>query len=79
MTTPVAALSGHAFWTIALVIGLVAALIVVLVFQFAYLVLLASEARFARRIDRCDFAVADKNVEAAVDSGSGIDQAAAFE
>jgi serine/threonine protein kinase len=30
------------------------ALIVVLVFQFAYLVLLASEARFARRIDRCE-------------------------
>jgi serine/threonine protein kinase len=33
------------------------ALIVVLVFQFAYLVLLASEARFARRIDRCELLV----------------------
>jgi hypothetical protein len=33
------------------------ALIVVLVFQFAYLVLLASETRFARRIDRCELLV----------------------
>ena len=33
------------------------ALIVVLVFQFAYLVLLASEARFARRVDRCELLV----------------------
>jgi len=33
------------------------ALIVVLVFQFAYLVLLASEARYARRIDRCELLV----------------------
>ncbi len=33
------------------------ALIVVLVFQFAYLVLLASEARFARRLDRCELLV----------------------
>jgi serine/threonine protein kinase len=33
------------------------ALIVVLVFQFAYLVLLASEVRFARRIDRCELLV----------------------
>jgi serine/threonine protein kinase len=33
------------------------ALIVVLVFQFAYLVLLASEARFARRIDRCELLI----------------------
>ncbi len=33
------------------------ALIVVLVFQFAYLVLLASEARFARRIDRYELLV----------------------
>jgi serine/threonine protein kinase len=33
------------------------ALIVVLVFQFAYLMLLASEARFARRIDRCELLV----------------------
>jgi serine/threonine protein kinase len=33
------------------------ALIVVLVFQFFYLVLLASEARFARRIDRCELLV----------------------
>lgn len=33
------------------------ALIVVLVFQFAYLVLLASEARFARRIERCELLV----------------------
>jgi len=33
------------------------ALIVVLVFQFAYLVLLAGEARFARRIDRCELLV----------------------
>jgi hypothetical protein len=32
-------------------------LIVVLVFQFAYLVLLASEVRFARRIDRCELLV----------------------
>ncbi|HKY38104.1 MAG TPA: serine/threonine-protein kinase [Polyangiaceae bacterium] len=33
------------------------ALIVVLVFQFAYLVLLAGETRFARRIDRCELLV----------------------
>src|SRR5699024_3161210 len=33
------------------------ALIVVLVFPFAYLVFLASEARFARRIDRCELLV----------------------
>ena len=33
------------------------ALIVVLVFQFAYLVLLASEARFARRVDRSELLV----------------------
>jgi len=33
------------------------ALIVVLVFQFAYLVLLSSEVRFARRIDRCELLV----------------------
>lgn len=33
------------------------ALIVVLVFQFAYLVLLASEARFGRRVDRCELLV----------------------
>jgi serine/threonine protein kinase len=33
------------------------ALIVVLVFQFAYLILLASEARFARRIDRYELLV----------------------
>jgi serine/threonine protein kinase len=33
------------------------ALIVILVFQFAYLVLLASEARFGRRVDRCELLV----------------------
>ena len=33
------------------------ALIVILVFQFAYLVLFASEARFGRRVDRCELLV----------------------
>ncbi len=33
------------------------ALMVILVFQFAYLVLLASEARFGRRVDRCELLV----------------------
>jgi serine/threonine protein kinase len=33
------------------------ALIVILVFQFAYLVLLASETRFGRRVDRCELLV----------------------
>jgi hypothetical protein len=39
------------------------ALIVVLVFQFAYLVLLASEARFGRRVDRCELLVRRRSWE----------------